>query len=253
MTIGFYDQYYRNMDPHFIRWREVTGRIKADNIIRICQERKIGSVLEIGCGTGIILKTLSENGFGERYHALDVSESALEYVKSQSIRGLVETKAGDAMNISYGDKSFDLAILSHILEHLQNPAGALREAERVARLVVIEVPLEEHFFGHIRRKAWKILRRDENTLPERKIGHIQSFNRKSVVRIAESCGLSVEKARIVYLPAKILFFNSRTPAAKLKSAVKVVLQGISRVIRRPLISVNFIMLCKEKNRGHVPN
>ena len=246
MKIDFYDQYYRNMDPHFIRWREVTGRIKADNIIRICAGMNFGSVLEIGCGTGIILKTLSENGFGERYHALDVSESALEYVKGQSIRNLVEAKPGDAMNIPYGDKSFDLAFLSHILEHLENPAGALREAERVARRVVIEVPLEDHFFGRIRRTTWKILRCDENTLPERKIGHIRSFNRKSVVRMAESCGLYVEKTRIVYLPAKILFFHSRTPAAKLKSAVKVVLQGISRVIRIPLISVNFVMLCGGK-------
>ena len=79
----FYNEYYQNMDTKFIKWRELGGIIKAENVINISKGLMFKSVLEIGCGTGIILKTLSERKFADEYYAIDISESAIEYVKNQ--------------------------------------------------------------------------------------------------------------------------------------------------------------------------
>lgn len=40
----------------------------------------------------------------------------------------------------FRDKAFDYSILSHVLEHLENPARALKEVERVSRAGYIETP-----------------------------------------------------------------------------------------------------------------
>lgn len=240
----FYNEYYRDMDEQFIRWREITGRIKAKNIIRISRCMRFSSVIEVGCGTGIILKTLSEKNFADKFYGSDISEPALEYVRRQEINGLIEAKRGDALNVPYGDKMFDLAILSHILEHLDDPATAIGEAKRIARQVVIEVPLEENIIRKIRVILWRLLKRNLAALPERKIGHIRFFNRRSALQLAVSCGLILERSQRIFLPPKIHFFNARTRVQKIKAAAKVVLQGITRISGIPLITVHFIMLCR---------
>jgi SAM-dependent methyltransferase len=72
----------------------------------------------------------------------------------------VDVKQFDGYHLPYADGFFDLAILSHVLEHVEYPRALLREIKRVARHLVIEVPCEyargadariEHFlsYGHI--------------------------------------------------------------------------------------------------------
>jgi len=40
----------------------------------------------------------------------------------------------------FSDKTFSVALLSHVLEHCENPEKALAEAQRVADNVVVEMP-----------------------------------------------------------------------------------------------------------------
>lgn len=49
---------------------------------------------------------------------------------------------GDAHNLPFKDKSFDVAILTEILEHVDDPVQCLKEARRVSNRVVITVPNE---------------------------------------------------------------------------------------------------------------
>ncbi len=51
----------------------------------------------------------------------------------------------NAEKLKFKDKEFDCAILSEILEHVDNPAKALQEAMRVAWSVAISVPNESEF------------------------------------------------------------------------------------------------------------
>ena len=46
--------------------------------------------------------------------------------------GLVESKLFDGARVPYPDNSFDLAYMSHVVEHLEHPRQLIYEAARVA-------------------------------------------------------------------------------------------------------------------------
>lgn len=47
---------------------------------------------------------------------------------------------GDGFALPFRDKAFDFVVLSHVLEHISNPAPFLKEIERVGRAGYIETP-----------------------------------------------------------------------------------------------------------------
>ncbi len=249
MEDEFYNKYYLNMDEHFIKWREFTGIIKAENIINIGKGLKYKSVLEISCGTGIILKTLSERRFAERYYAIDISESAIEYVRNQHIKGLIEAKRNNALKICYDDRSFDLAILSHFLEHLEEPKKALLEAKRVANYILVEIPLEDNIISRLKTLFLRFIKFDNNYKLKSDIGHVYFFNRNNAVNLVISCGLQIEDYKIVHLSKKSLFFNCRSLFSKIKIYLFLILQSVSKITNIPLITTHFIMLLRRDEQG----
>ncbi|MCD4670763.1 MAG: class I SAM-dependent methyltransferase [Actinomycetia bacterium] len=49
----------------------------------------------------------------------------------------------DGYSIPYDNAHFDLAILSHVIEHVEYPRRLLRKAGRVALYVFVDVSLED--------------------------------------------------------------------------------------------------------------
>ncbi len=51
----------------------------------------------------------------------------------------------------FADRQFSLVLMSHVLEHLRNPAGAMAEAERVADVAIVAIPFrwEDGPDGHV--------------------------------------------------------------------------------------------------------
>jgi ubiquinone/menaquinone biosynthesis C-methylase UbiE len=201
----FYSEYYKDLSTRAIEWRELSGRVKANNIVTIVGDRKITNVLEIGAGTGAILSNLVKNDFGARYFAIDVAQQAIEFINNRrDIPKLVEARVYDGVHIPYYDQQFDLAILSHVIEHLQDPAPLLTETARVAKNVVIEVPLEDNVYTHIKVDLFKSRYREE-------IGHIQWFNKHNFEYLLnKTCRLKILSLNMVYLPDEILSFYGQS-------------------------------------------
>jgi SAM-dependent methyltransferase len=167
----------------------------------------VKTVLDVGCGTGAILARLARLSFGEAYYALDVAETAVALVRQRpDIPNLVEARNFDGRCIPYERHQFDLAILSHVVEHLPDPAPLIREAARVARYAVIEVPLEDNLHIHLKTNLFKSRYREE-------IGHVQWFNQDRFrALLAKDCRLQVMALKVVYVPDELYFF--RKPGAR---------------------------------------
>lgn len=84
-------------------------------------------VLEIGCGTGLLLKRLSDHD-GDVV-GVDLSPGMLEHARA---RGLDVHESG-ANELPFEDASFDLAFSFKVLPHVREIEGALAECSRVLK------------------------------------------------------------------------------------------------------------------------
>jgi SAM-dependent methyltransferase len=159
-------------------WRRLGAVDKANNIISLCSSYPHRMILEIGAGEGAILQRLAELGFGEALYGLEISTSGINAIHQRNIKTLVECRLFDGITIPYNQNRFDLAILSHVVEHLEYPRRLLYEASRVARSVFVEVPLEDNL-------------RLKNDFVFDHVGHINFYSPKTIRQLVQSCNLEV--------------------------------------------------------------
>jgi len=90
-------------------------------------------LLEIGCGVGAVLAVLGQEYEGLRLHGVDIEPKQLEFARGHLGRSGVEATltVGDALELPFGDESFDHVWMMWLLEHVADPPAALREARRV--------------------------------------------------------------------------------------------------------------------------
>jgi ubiquinone/menaquinone biosynthesis C-methylase UbiE len=159
-------------------WCRLGAIDKAANVVRLCSSLPHAGILDVGAGEGSVLSRLAELDFGVNYTAIDVSQTGIDAIRSRELPSLVDCRSFDGERIPYPDAQFDLAILSHVVEHAEHPRKLLDEAARVARHVFVEVPLE-----HNLRLARDFVADD--------LGHINAYTATSVRRLLQSCGLEV--------------------------------------------------------------
>jgi SAM-dependent methyltransferase len=83
-------------------------------------------VLDMGCGAGVLARKLHE--FGNVVTGLDISEVAVAQLPPE-IRGLVAILP----NIPVADASFDVAVATELLEHIDDDEACVKEIVRILR------------------------------------------------------------------------------------------------------------------------
>jgi ubiquinone/menaquinone biosynthesis C-methylase UbiE len=86
-----------------------------------------GDVLEVGCGTGLVLARIQR--FARSAQGVDLSPGMLERARA---RGL-DVRLGSASELPFADASFDVSCSFKVLAHVQPIELALREMARVVR------------------------------------------------------------------------------------------------------------------------
>jgi SAM-dependent methyltransferase len=171
-----YADYYED-DTALIEWRRMGGIDKCKNIIRLCGNLQHANILEIGCGDGAILERLAHLRFGSQFAGLEISPSAVRQVQEKKIPNC-QVQLFDGYDLPFPEKSFDLAILSHVLEHVEYPRRLIHDAAKVAKTVFIEVPLEDN---------WRM----SHDFVFDRVGHINFYNPRTIRSLVQSCGMTV--------------------------------------------------------------
>ena len=132
-------------------------------VMRLIPKDKKISVIDIGCGKGIwgyLLCALRENMI--YLCSVDITPTYLKFVKERNVYD--DLILCDCTCLPFRDRSFDLVLLSEVLEHLEKKQGytMLKQLERIARqLIIVTVPqglLKQEGVGGIdaekHRSAW---------------------------------------------------------------------------------------------------
>ncbi len=178
-----HDNYTDYYSEGVTEWRTIGAIGKVQNIQTLCSELKISSVLEIGAGDGSVLQRLSDVDFANELYALEISQSGINAIKSRNISKLKDCILYDGNTIPFETNKFDLAVLSHVVEHLEFPRKLLYEASRIAKYVFVEVPLEDN------------LRQPKEFVFD-SVGHINLYSPRSIRKLVQSCGLRVINQKV---------------------------------------------------------
>jgi ubiquinone/menaquinone biosynthesis C-methylase UbiE len=223
-----YDNYY-NVD--YSEWRRLGALGKVNNIISLCSSLPQNRILEIGAGEGAILSRLSELNFGNMLYAIEISESGVNSINQKKIPRLIECELYDGYNIPYENNKFDIAILSHVIEHVEFPRQLLYEASRVAKYLFIEVPLED------------TLRLPQNFMLD-KIGHINFFSPKTFRLLIQSSNLQIHEQITTNLPKETYVYRSQTKGV-ISYYIKQLLLNILPGLATKLFTYHGAIVCKK--------
>jgi SAM-dependent methyltransferase len=93
-------------------------------------------VLEAGCGVGAQTKIIAPKNSRSHFISIDLSEESIAEAKKMGASlGLknVAFRQADIYHLPFKDETFDGVLVCFVLEHLPDPAQALRELKRVLK------------------------------------------------------------------------------------------------------------------------
>ncbi|MBN1903210.1 class I SAM-dependent methyltransferase [Candidatus Sumerlaeota bacterium] len=122
-------------------------------------------VLDIGCGTGLILQSISSRSIAI---GMDFSRKAISYCRRRNIRDLL---LGDVSNLPIKDSSVDLILALDLMEHIEDDEGLMKEIYRTLKpkgYILATVPAHQYLWSghdealhHFRRYSkesfWKLI------------------------------------------------------------------------------------------------
>ncbi len=238
--VSFYEDAY-GVDPvqgeRFGRWRALGAAGKADHVIELCARAGVSpsSTLDVGCGDGALLSELRTRGFGGRLSGVEIARAAVEIARTRP--GIDHVELYDGEHIDAADGAYGLGVLSHVLEHVRDPAQLLTETARACSAVVMEVPLEANWSA----------RRSGKREHAHEVGHLQRLDRDAARAIVATAGLRVACELEDPLPRRVHRFFADSRAARLRADARwAVRSGAHRAapaLARATFTLHYACLC----------
>jgi len=149
------------------------------------------AVLDLGCNLGDISFRIAEKA--KKVVGIDYAPKAIEIAKSRYSRENLSFHCAEAYDfLKSNDEKFDVLILSHILEHLDDPKDFLMKFKDFFQYVYIEVPDFERYYLNLYRKDLNtpIIYTDDD--------HISEFDRREIKTLLQECNIQILDSEFIY-------------------------------------------------------
>lgn len=143
-------------------------------------------VLDIGCGSGLLLELLRNKGL-RSLTGCDIASTSTKRLAAKGLQGL---RCDVERPLPFVSRSFATASLVDVLEHTFYPERLLAEAARVAGDVVVVVPNFNSIVARVQVLAGRV---PENNTPRKQ--HVTWFNHRKLEEVVSTAGLEIVAER----------------------------------------------------------
>ena len=176
-----FDRVARDYDDKSAFYYRLTRWCDDAIIDRIGKAPAFNRLLDVGCGTGVLLQKLNLCYPNAHLDGVDLSQQMLD-IAAQRLPDAVTLKQGDAENLPYEDAQFDIIVCASSFHHYPNPTQALKEFRRIlvpnGLLILCDMALP----GLIRWAANHIVFRLKHS------GDVHTYSQREITELAEKCG-----------------------------------------------------------------
>ena len=141
-------------------------------------------VLDLGCKYGVISDYIAKKA--KKVVGIDYDSDAIKIAKETYQRENLDFEVGEAYDYLMQDNlKFDVMILSHVLEHLDDPKDFILKFKDFFQYIYIEVPdFDKHYLNQYRLDMGNSLIYSDND-------HITEFDRLELRDLIKSCGMKI--------------------------------------------------------------
>lgn len=169
-------------------------RAEADYEVRYLSALPGGELLDVGCGSGDWMASMSARGW--KTTGVDFDADAVDVARQ---RGL-EVHCGALEDQRFSEARFDAVTLNQVIEHVPDPLGTLRECARVLKpegRLIVSTPNVESLSHRVFKQNWRGLE------PPR---HLHIFTLHALRNAIHAAGL--HRVRILPLVSSSLLHES---------------------------------------------
>ncbi len=137
-------------------------------------------ILEIGCATGALLSSFNDRGW--RVLGVEIGPGMAEYARDYFH---IDVRTGFLEQMQLEGERFDAIMALHLVEHLNDPRGFVRELRRIIKLtgaLYLITPNVDSFQALMRGQAWRSAIRD----------HLYLFSIRTLSGLLEENGFRVD-------------------------------------------------------------
>ena len=213
-----------------LEWLRTCAIDKANNLQTLMNAISVETVLEVGCGSAVVLAEVARRGIGREHVGIDLVDPRVHLDASATQLNVL---AYDGVSIPFSTNAFDLVYASHVIEHVPDPRALLAEISRVSkRFVYVEVPCELHF---------RTSRRALQTSLD--IGHINAYTPESFVILLQTAGLKIKEVQLFDHSRAVHSFHTSLVAGTVKGLIRSALLRLSPVLASRTFTYHCGALC----------
>jgi predicted TPR repeat methyltransferase len=143
-----YDEWAQRYDDDLASWSYQAPTVVAE--IVVTRHPEAGSVLDVGCGTGLVGRALRSCGFTGQLRGLDISQASLEIARQGGAYDTLE-HTDLQQRLAIDDDRVDAVVCVGVMTYLPEVEAVWREFARAVRPGGLVVATQREDLWHTRR------------------------------------------------------------------------------------------------------
>jgi ubiquinone/menaquinone biosynthesis C-methylase UbiE len=158
-------------------------------------ERNIQSLLDVGCGSGALLRLFARSTRSLLPIGSDLSSSIL--LRARQEDPSYQYVRADGRYLPFKNGSVDLAVVTDVLEHLSEPERLLQEVGRVSKRVLLSAPLES---GWVSDRIVRLMERLGKETNRERFGHLHRWRKEHLDALLEGAEFFPFQKKVLKAP-----------------------------------------------------